>query len=124
MEKEKEEIPKQEKPNYIFIEYALDEADGDLHGEILDPLIKDIDDPRSYVLLVRYLKRNIELRLPRIIRMINFKFGASPKTFDAYSDSVKKIENLLEEKDGVIDESKREQAKLLLKTIRDTKVPE
>jgi len=124
MEKEKEKIPEQEKPNYTFIEHVLDETHEDLPEEILDPLVKDIDSPKSYALLVRYLKSNIQLRLPEVIRTINFEFSASPKTFDAYNDFIEKIGGLLEEKDGVIDETKREQARLLLRVIKDIKVPE
>jgi len=124
MEKEKEQILNQEKPNYKFIEYFLDNAYGDLPKEQLDPLIKDIDDPKSYKLLVRYLKRDMELRLPLVINILNFKFSTDPKTWEECTNLKDQIAELLEEKDGIIDASKREQAQDLLKQIRDAKVPE
>ena len=91
---------------------------------MLKLLIDDIDNPRSFALLVRYLKKDIQTRLPALIRALNFDFGSSLKSFDAYNDYRSKIEQLLEEKDGVVDEPKREQVRLLLKIVKNTKVPE
>ncbi|KKU90796.1 MAG: hypothetical protein UY23_C0006G0005 [Candidatus Jorgensenbacteria bacterium GW2011_GWA1_48_11] len=120
-----EKTPEQKKPNYTVIELLLkDETNEDIPEEILNPLIDDIDNPRSFALLVKYIKRNIQTRLPIIIRALNFDFGSSPKSFDAYNDYKHQIEQLLEERDGVVDESKREQARLLLKVIKDTTVSE
>ena len=119
-----EESPKSRSPSYEVIEHILSETNDDLPEEILSPLLEDIDNPRSFALLVRYLKKNIKTRLPDLIRAVNFNFGTSPKSFDAYNDYKEKIEQLLEEKDGVIDEPKREQVRLLLKVIKNTRVSE
>lgn len=119
-----EKTPERKTPNYSLIEYTLNETKDNLPEETLEPLIEDIDNPRSFDLLVRYLKRDIKTRLPEIIRKINFDFGTSPKSLDVYNDYREKIEQLLEEKDGVIDEAKREQVRLLLKVIKNMKVIE
>lgn len=120
----KESLPKRESPFYSIIEYMLDnEPSKDLPEEILKPLIDDIDNPRSYALLVRYLKKNIPVRLPEVIIRLNFNFVASPESFDTYIEYREKIEELLKEEDGIIDNPKREQARWLLKVIKDIKVP-
>ena len=120
----REELPKQRNPNYEVVEHILSETNDNLPEEILNPLIEDMDNPRSLTLLVRYIKKNIQVRLPELIRAVNFDFGTNPKSFDAYNNYKEKIEQLLEEKDGVIDDSKREQVRLLLKVIKNTRVIE
>ena len=119
-----EESPKPRSPSYEVIEHILSETNDDLSEEILSPLLEDMDNPRSFALLVRYLKKNIKTRLPDLIRSLNFDFGTNPKSFNACNNLKEKIEQLLVEKDGVIDESKREQARLLLKVIKNTRVME
>lgn len=123
MRNEEPPKPQKETPNYSLIEYVLNnEPSRDLTEEQLGPLIDDIDNPRSYALLVRYLKENIKVRLPELMTRLNFDFVASPKSFDTYIESREKIKELLKEEDGVIDEPKREQVRLLLKVIKDTNV--
>ncbi|GEM_PF-6011271 len=117
-----EKIREQKVPNFTLIENFLNAADDDLPEELFKPLAEDIDNPRSFILLIRYLKRNVHARLPEAMRALNFDFCTSPKSFDVYNDYRQRVEQLLEEKDGVIDEAKREQARLLLKVIKNTKV--
>ena len=118
-----EKLSEQKSPNYPAIEHALNATRDDLPEETLKPLIDDIDNPRSFALLVRYLKKNMQTRLPNLMRTLNFDFGSSSKSFEVYNGYKQKIEQLLEEKDGVVDELKREQARLLLKVVKNTKVP-
>ncbi|MCX6702819.1 MAG: hypothetical protein NTW60_03050 [Candidatus Wolfebacteria bacterium] len=49
---EPEELPEQKSLNHKRVEGILDTSEEDLPEEILGPLIEDIDNPRSFSLLV------------------------------------------------------------------------
>lgn len=122
-----EKPPSQKKIiDYDFIRGVLDYTDEtgeNVPERILTSLMDNIDDPQAYNLLTRYLQKNLEVRLPDVLRMINFDFSTNPKSFDAYDSYREAIAQILEEKDGVIDSNKREQARQLLKAMKDFTVP-
>ena len=99
--------------------------DKDLPFHVFKTLVDDIENQQSFSLLLIYIKKNISLKLPELLRIINFDFSTNPKSFDAYTKLKEKIEELLkeQEKNNVVDEDKKEQIKGLLKVVKDTKIP-
>ena len=67
-------------------------------------------------LLLRYLKRDVRSRFEQVVLLWRPEMLSS-ENYDTYVEIRNKIRDLLEEKDGIIDTDKREQAKLLLKTL-------
>ena len=67
-------------------------------------------------LLLRYVKKDVRSRFEQIVLLWRPEM-LSAESYDTYIDIRSKLSELLEEKDGIIDTNKREQAKLLLKTL-------
>jgi len=89
-------------------------------GDILDEqlllrLLKSNQDSDGDLLL-RYLKRDVRSRFEQVVLLWRPEMLSS-ENYDTYVEIRNKIRDLLEEKDGIIDTDKREQAKLLLKTL-------
>ncbi len=118
-----ENTQKQENSNRSFniLEHWVYQNNEDLPEEMLAFLVEDIDNPISFNLLVTYIKKKIKTRLPDVMRRLNFSYCVAPESYDAYIDFKQKIENLLAEKDGIIDTNKRETARLLFKAIKSVK---
>lgn len=119
---EQEKAPQQKIPYYSLIEHIIDTSNEDLPQHELERLVEAINNERSFDLLVRYIKINIKPRLKEVIRAINFDFATSEESFDVYNNYIEVIEQLLEEKDGVKDTTKRERVRLFLKAIKNTSI--
>ncbi|TAL48916.1 hypothetical protein EPN83_02790 [Patescibacteria group bacterium] len=88
-------------------------------AELEDRQIKDLMDGNSekdWELIIEYIKRNPTQRLEQVLLCRNFDL-VKPENFDRYMQIRQTIQELLSEKDGVIDTNKREQAQLLIQSI-------
>ncbi|MDP2668828.1 MAG: hypothetical protein Q8P07_03290 [bacterium] len=104
-----------EKINIKSTEEILIESGNNLDDKQLKNLL-DKDDTKSWQLVIEYIKKKPNERLSQALLAINFDY-MKPENYERYIQNKEMVEKLLEEKDGVIDENKREMARLLLKSI-------
>ena len=87
--------------------------------ELEDRQVKNLMDSNSekdWELIIEYIKRNKYKKLEEVLLCRNFDL-VKPENFDQYMQNRQVIQELLSEKDGIIDTNKREQAKLLIQSI-------
>ena len=78
---------------------------------------------KDWELIIEYIKRNPSQHLEQVLLCKNVDL-VKPENFDRYMQNRQVIQELLSEKDGIIDTNKREQAKLLIQSIPKLKTRE